>query len=352
MQIKISEIASKLGADVINAPSEEAFINGLAALAEAGPQDLSFFHHEKYLNDLRTTEAGAVLVPEGLNEVIEQVPLIKVKSPSLAFNEIAKELYESDGEQKNLGVHETAVTGDDVKIDSNSVSIGPHVVVGSGTKIGKGSVISAGVRIGSEVNIGEDCTLFPNVVVYNNSMVSNRVIIHGGSVIGSDGFGYEFDGSTHQKIVHFGHVEIGSDVEIGANCTIDRGRFGKTLIGEGTKIDNLCQVGHNVIIGKHCIIVADTAIGGSSKIGDYVTMAAQVGIAGHLEVGAHSVLVARTGVTKSLPGGEPGKPAFYSSFPAGPHEVKRKEMVYPRKIPKVLSRLKSIEDRLSKEGGI
>ncbi len=351
MQIKISEIASKLGADVINAPSEEAFINGLAALAEAGPQDLSFFHHEKYLNDLRTTEAGAVLVPEGLNEVIEQVPLIKVKSPSLAFNEIAKELYESDGEQKNLGVHETAVIGDDVKIDSNSVSIGPHVVVGSGTKIGKGSVISAGVRIGSEVNIGEDCTLFPNVVVYKNSMISNRVIIHGGSVIGSDGFGYEFDGSTHQKIVHFGHVEIGSDVEIGANCTIDRGRFGKTLIGEGTKIDNLCQVGHNVIIGKHCIIVADTAIGGSSKIGDYVTMAAQVGIAGHLEVGAHSVLVARTGVTKSLPGGEPGKPAFYSSFPAGPHEVKRKEMVYPRKIPKVLSRLKSIEDRLS-EGGI
>ena len=352
MQIKISEIASKLGADVINAPSEEAFINGLAALAEAGPQDLSFFHHEKYLNDLRTTEAGAVLVPEGLNEVIEQVPLIKVKSPSLAFNEIAKELYESDGEQKNLGVHETAIIGDDVKIDSNSVSIGPHVVVGSGTKIGKGSVISAGVRIGSEVNIGENCTLFPNVVVYNNSMISNRVIIHGGSVIGSDGFGYEFDGSTHQKIVHFGHVVIGSDVEIGANCTIDRGRFGKTLIGEGTKIDNLCQVGHNVIIGKHCIIVADTAIGGSSKIGDYVTMAAQVGIAGHLEVGAHSVLVARTGVTKSLPGGEPGKPAFYSSFPAGPHEVKRKEMVYPRKIPKVLSRLKSIEDRLSKEGGI
>ncbi|MAB60293.1 MAG: UDP-3-O-(3-hydroxymyristoyl)glucosamine N-acyltransferase [Verrucomicrobiales bacterium] len=351
MQIKISEIASKLGADVINAPSEEAFINGLAALAEAGPQDLSFFHHKKYLNDLRTTEAGAVLVPEGLNEVIEQVPLIKVKSPSLAFNEIAKELYESDGEQKNLGVHETAVIGDDVKMDSNSVSIGPHVVVGSGTKIGKGSVISAGVRIGSEVNIGEDCTLFPNVVVYKNSMISNRVIIHGGSVIGSDGFGYEFDGSTHQKIVHFGHVEIGSDVEIGANCTIDRGRFGKTLIGEGTKIDNLCQVGHNVIIGKHCIIVADTAIGGSSKIGDYVTMAAQVGIAGHLEVGAHSVLVARTGVTKSLPGGEPGKPAFYSSFPAGPHEVKRKEMVYPRKIPKVLSRLKSIEDRLS-EGGI
>ena len=350
MQIKISEIASKLGADVINAPSEEAFINGLAALAEAGPQDLSFFHHEKYLNDLRTTEAGAVLVPEGLNEVIEQVPLIKVKSPSLAFNEIAKELYESDGEQKNLGVHETAVIGDDVKIDSNSVSIGPHVVVGPGTKIGKGSVISAGVRIGSEVNIGEDCTLFPNVVVYNNSMITNRVIIHGGSVIGSDGFGYEFDGSTHQKIVHFGHVEIGSDVEIGANCTIDRGRFGKTLIGEGTKIDNLCQVGHNVIIGKHCIIVADTAIGGSSKIGDYVTMAAQVGIAGHLEVGAHSVLVARTGVTKSLPGGEPGKPAFYSSFPAGPHEVKRKEMVYPRKIPKVLSRLKSIEDRLSKGG--
>mgnify|MGYP001160089899 FL=1 len=347
MQIKISEIASKLGADLINAPSEEAFVTGLASLAEAGPHDLSFFHHEKYLNDLRNTQAGAVLVPEGLKEVIEQVPILKVKSPSLAFNEMAKELYASSQEKQQSGVHKTAVIGDKVKIDPNSVSIGPHVVVGSGTTIGKGSVISAGVRIGSEVNIGEDCSFFPNVVVYNNSIISDRVIIHGGSVIGSDGFGYEFDGSTHQKIVHFGHVEIGKDVEIGANCTIDRGRFGKTLIGEGTKIDNLCQVGHNVIIGKHCIIVADTAIGGSSKIGDYVTMAAQVGIAGHIEVGAHSVLVARTGVTKSLPGGVPGKPAFYSSFPAGPHEVKRKEMVYPRKIPKVLSRLKSIEDHLS-----
>ena len=147
------------------------------------------------------------------------------------------------------------------------------------------------------------------IIPINNTIIGRNCIIHSSTTIGSDGFGYEFDGSTHQKIVHFGHVEIGKDVEIGANCTIDRGRFGKTLIGEGTKIDNLCQVGHNVIIGKHCIIVADTAIGGSSKIGDYVTMAAQVGIAGHIEVGAHSVLVARTGVTKSLPGGEPGNVA-------------------------------------------
>ena len=347
MQIKISEIASRLEAEIVNPPSDEAFIVGVASLAEATSEDLSFFHHEKYLNDLRSTKAGAVLVPSGFNEKIEGVPLLKVKSPSLAFNEIANELYSTDQTQENTGIHETAVIGEGVKLNPESVSIGAYAVIGSDTEIGEGVTISAGVRIGRQVKIGSNSSVYPNVVIYDKSILGKDVIVHGGTVIGSDGFGYEFDGSKHQKIIHFGYVKIEDDVEIGANCTIDRGRFGKTQIGQGTKIDNLCQVGHNVVIGQHCIIVADTAIGGSSDIGDFVTMAAQVGVAGHLEIGPYSVLVARTGVTKSLPGGEPNKPAFYSGFPVGPHEEKRKEMVYPRKIPKILSRLKTLEKGIS-----
>ncbi len=351
VQIGISQIVSKLGAEILNAPSDEFFINGLASLAEANQEELSFFHHERYLNDLKSTKAGAVLVPSEFKEPIKHVPLLKVKSPSLAFNEIAKHLYTSNDESHVTGIHETAIIGKGVKLDPQSVSVGPYVVIGSDTEIGDGTKLSAGVRIGNNISIGKKCSLFPNVVVYDRSQIGNNVQVHGGTVIGSDGFGYEFDGVCHQKIIHFGYVTIEDDVEIGANCTIDRGRFGKTQIGQGTKIDNLCQVGHNVVIGKHCIVVADTAIGGSSEIGDFVTMAAQVGVAGHIEIGPYSVLVARTGVTKSLPGGEPNKPAFYSGFPVGPHEEKRKEMVYPRKIPKILSRLKSMEERVTKSEG-
>tara|TARA_B100000686_G_C16792326_1_gene979622 strand:- start:2267 stop:3316 length:1050 start_codon:yes stop_codon:yes gene_type:complete len=349
VQIKLCDIIDKLGAEVINPAQEEIRIKGLASLSEAGPDELSFYHDGRYLNDLKSTNAAAVLVSSEFDEEVIHVPLIKVKSPSIAFNEVAKDLYSKESGAYDKGIHPSAVIAENVRIDPATVSVGPNAVIGAGTTIGEGTTISAGVIIGSDVEVGENGYFYPNVVVYDRSRIGKRVIVHGGSIIGSDGFGFEFDGSVHQKIEHFGYVIIEDDVEIGANCTIDRGRFGKTLIGRGSKFDNLVQVGHNVIIGKNCIFVADTAIGGSCKIGDNVTMAAQVGVAGHIEIGSNTVLVARTGATKSLAGGEPGKPAFYSGFPAGPIERVRKEMVFPRRLPNILSRLKSIEDQLSAE---
>ena len=349
MQIKLCDIISKLEAEVINPVQEEVGIEGLASLSGAGPDELSFYHDGRYLKDLKSTNAAAVLVSLEFDEEVDHIPLIKVKNPSMAFNEIAKDLYSSESDSYGKGIHPSAIIAEDVQIDPSTVSVGPNVVIGAGTKIGKGTTIGAGVIMGSNVEVDENGYFYPNVVIYDRSRIGKRVIVHGGSVIGSDGFGFEYDGSVHQKIEHFGYVIIEDDVEIGANCTIDRGRFGKTLIGQGTKFDNLVQVGHNVTIGKNCIFVADTAIGGSCKIGDNVTMAAQVGVAGHIEIGSNVVLVARTGVTKSLAGGEPDKPAFYSGFPAGPIDRVRKEMVFPRRFPNILSRLKAIEDQLSSE---
>ena len=343
MQIEIRELAERLAAEPVNPLPVDGVINSLASLRDAGPQDLSFFHHGRYLDDLRATRAGAVLVARDFNEDINHVPLLKVDSPSLAFDVVGRELFAPVAPQVEQGVHPAAVVADDVQFDPHSTSIGANTVVGSGSVIGDATVIGAGVIIGNGVRIGNGCHIYPNVTLYDRTVIGVRVIVHSGAVLGACGFGFEFDGEVHRKIEHFGFVQIDDDVEIGANTTIDRGRFGTTRVGEGTKIDNLVQVGHNVSIGKHCIIVADSAIGGSSRLGDHVTLAAQVGVAGHIEIGSFSVLIARAGATKSLPGGTPQKPAFYAGFPAGPAERVRKEMVYPRKVPDILRRLRQIE---------
>ncbi|MCP4848253.1 MAG: UDP-3-O-(3-hydroxymyristoyl)glucosamine N-acyltransferase [Verrucomicrobiaceae bacterium] len=343
MQIEIRELAERLAAEPVNPLPGDGVINGLASLREAGPRDLSFFHHGRYLDDLRATRAGAVLVARDFNEDIDHVPLLKVDSPSLAFDEVGRELLAPAEPLAEKGIHATAVVADDVELNPATASIGANVVVGSGSVIGDATVIGSGVSIGSGVRIGNGCHIYPNVTLYERTVIGEKVIVHAGAVLGADGFGFEFDGEAHRKIEHFGFVQIDDEVEIGANTTIDRGRFGATRVGEGTKIDNLVQIGHNVSIGRHCIIVADSAIAGSARLGDYVTLAAQVGVAGHIEVGSFSVLTARAGVTKSLPGGTPQQPAFYAGFPAGPAERARKEMVYPRKVPDILRRLRKIE---------
>lgn len=344
VQIEIRELAERLAAEPVNSLPVDGVINSLASLSDAGPQDLSFFHHSRYLDDLKGTRAGAVLVARDFNEDISHVPLLKVDSPSLAFDSVGRELFAPAAPQVGKGIHPTAVIADDVKFDPDSTAIGANVVVGPGSVIGDAALIGSGVSIGSGVRIGDGCHIYPNVTLYDRTVIGARVIVHSGAVLGADGFGFEFDGEAHRKIEHFGFVQVDDDVEIGANTTIDRGRFGKTRVGEGTKIDNLVQIGHNVSIGRHCIIVADSAIAGSSRLGDHVTLAAQVGVAGHIEIGSFSVLTARSGVTKSLPGGNPKQPAFYAGFPAGPAERVRKEMVYPRKVPDILKRLRKIEE--------
>jgi UDP-3-O-[3-hydroxymyristoyl] glucosamine N-acyltransferase len=347
VQIEIRELAERLAAEPINPLPVNGVITSLAALGDAGPEDLSFFHHRRYLDDLKGTRAGAVLVARDFNEDVSHVPLLKVDSPSLAFDAAGRELFGSGIVAIAPGVHPTAVVADDVAFDPVNTSIGAHAVVGAGSIIGDSSVIGEGVSIGCGVRLGNECHIYPNTTLYDRTVIGERVIIHSGAVLGADGFGFEFDGEVHRKIEHFGFVQIDDDVEIGANTTIDRGRFGRTRIGAGTKIDNLVQVGHNVTIGRCCIIVADSAIAGSGRLGDHVTLAAQVGVAGHIEIGSFSVLTGRAGVTKNLPGGNPQKPAFYAGFPAGPAERIRKEMVYPRKVPDLLRRLKALEEKLA-----
>ena len=350
MEIDINELAEQLGAEIANPPSGALAITGLSALFDATPGDLSFFHHERYLDDLKATAAGAVLVARDFDHESAGVSatLLKVESPSLAFDEISRDFLAAARPAVRFGVHPSAVVGEGVDFDAEKVAIGANVVIGDGSRIGDGSEIGAGSVIGANCVLGADCKLHANVTLYDRTELGARVILNSGCVLGSDGFGYELKDGVHQKIEHFGYVQAGDDVEIGANTTVDRGRFGRTSIGEGTKIDNVVQIGHNVTIGKHCIFVADTAIAGSTRFGDYVTVAAQVGFAGHLEIGSFTVFIARSGVTKSVPGGTPDKPAFYSGFPAGPASVLRKEMVYPRRVPSILKRLKALEEKLGK----
>jgi UDP-3-O-[3-hydroxymyristoyl] glucosamine N-acyltransferase len=211
----------------------------------------------------------------------------------------------------------------------------------AGASIGNGTVIFPNAVIQSDAIIGNDCHISANVTIRERCVLGDRVIIQPGAVIGSDGYGYEFSNGKHVKIDQVGIVEIGNDVEIGANTTVDRARFGKTVIGEGTKIDNLVQIGHNVIIGKHCLIIAQTGIAGSSKLEDYVTVAAQAGVAGHVTIGAKAVLAGRTGATTNLEGG-----ITYAGMPALPMAEDNKLKAHVRRLPKLLARVKALEETL------
>ena len=218
----------------------------------------------------------------------------------------------------------------------------PHVVIEAGAKIGSEVEIGAGSFVGRNAVIGSGSKLHANVTVQAECKLGERVILHSGSVIGADGFGYEFDKGRHRKVRQAGIVQIDNDVEVGAGTTIDRARFGRTWIGEGTKIDNLVQIGHNVVIGKHCIIVACVAIAGSAIIGDYVVIAAQVGIAGHVSVGSQSTLAARCGVTRDLPA-----KGTYLGFPAIPVGEEKRRLASVNRLPQLMERVKELERQLA-----
>ena len=340
MQIPISELAELIDGTPIDPAGEfSAFkITGFASLLDANPGDLAFFNNERYAEDLGTTAASAILVDQKFDRPLVGAIAIKVDDPSRAFTTVVDK-YAPRPRPFKAGVHPSAVIEEGVEFNADKVSIGPNVTIEAGTKIGDGSDIRAGVYIGEGANIGADCRIFPNATIYNSTHIGDRVTIHANTVIGSDGFGYETAGGSHAKIEQVGTVEIADDCEIGSAVTIDRARFGRTKIGAGTKIDNNCQIGHNVVIGENCIIVAAAAIAGSAIIGDRVTIAAQVGVAGHLKVGDDAVLAARSGVTKTLPG-----KAVYMGFPAIPIKDAKKDLIYPKKVPDILKRLKALEE--------
>jgi UDP-3-O-[3-hydroxymyristoyl] glucosamine N-acyltransferase len=340
MKTTVGEIARLVGGRLTQGELEKEII-GFAALDEADEKSVSFFGNPKYLDQLKATRAGLVLVPAAEVEVPVGTAAIEVENPILAFDSIIQ-AYGVRPPAFVAGIHSTAFVAEDVELDPSEVSVGANATIASGVRIGKGTRIGAGAVVSENVVVGEDCEIGPNVTLREGCVLGNRVVLHPGVVIGADGFGFEFVEGRHRKIEQWGIVRIEDDVEIGASTTVDRARFGETVIGEGTKIDNQVQIGHNVRIGKHCIIVAQTGISGSTTIGNYVTLAAQCGIAGHLTIADQVTCGGRSGVIASIDdvGGT------YFGYPARPLKDDRRESMRIKQLGSLLKRLKALEKKL------
>lgn len=320
------------------APELEPSIVGVATLAEAGAGEASFLGNEKYFKDFMSTKAGVVLVPPSLPEKPEGPVLIEVENPSLAFNALV-DAFMKVANDFEPGIHPSAVVHPTAKLDPTKVRVQAGAIVEADAQIGDGSDIGPGCVIGKSTVLGQHCKLYARVVVRERCILGNHVVIQPGAVIGSDGFGFLLNKETgrYETVDQVGIVVIEDHVDIGANTTIDRARFGRTVIGEGSKIDNLVQIGHNVTVGKHTVIVSQSGIAGSSHVGNYVTVAAQCGIAGHLHIGDQAILAARTGVMSDLEGGKP-----YWGAPAAPFSEARKQYAAIRKLPEALKAMAAL----------
>ena len=337
--LKLSELAQWIDGDIVRGGLDVS-ISGMAALDLAGPHDVSFLGNEKYRPQFLDSKAAAVIVPRGETGGPEGTALIAVDNPPLAFSVVVRH-FAAITRQFTPGIHPRACVDPDAVLDPTKVKVHAGAIVMAGANIGDGTEIGPNSVIGEHAEIGRDCHIMSNVTVRERCVLGERVSIQPGAVIGSDGYGYEFSGGRHVKIDQVGIVELGDDVEIGANTTIDRARFGKTVIGEGTKVDNLVQIGHNVILGKHCLIVSLCGISGSTRLGDYVTMAGQAGTAGHITIGDKATLSGRTGATANLPGGE-----IYSGTPARPIREEMKLRATVRRLPKLIERVKALEEAM------
>jgi len=340
MEIRVMEVVEMVGGRLA-AGSPDRVLSGFGALDQSGEGDLSFYGNPKYQEAFQASRAGAVIVKTGTTNGPEGAALIEVENPALAFDVVVRR-FGAPEVPFVPGVHATACVAPDAEFDPARVSIGAYVVVESGCKIGNGTRLCPQVVVSQGASLGEDCLIYPHVAIREGSKIGNRVIIHAGTVVGADGYGYEFSGGRHVKIRQAGIVEIHDDVEIGANCSIDRARFGSTVIGEGTKVDNLVQIAHNAKIGKHCLIVAQCGISGSATLGNYVTLAAQSGVAGHITIGDGAIMGGRSGVIASLEGKQQ-----YFGYPAKPMKEWARGEMYQKKIPSLLKRIAELEKRLA-----
>jgi UDP-3-O-[3-hydroxymyristoyl] glucosamine N-acyltransferase len=335
MTFTLQELAAMSGGELVGNPALK--ITGAASLGEAVAGEITFYSDPRYGPLLRKTRASAVFVPRDFVESIA-TPQIRVCHPNKAFEQVVLK-FAPKPVTFTPGIHPTAVIDPSAQL-GKSVSIQPYAVIEAGVRIGNDTVIGAGSYIGQETVIGAACLIYPRVTVRERSRIGSRVIIHSGAVIGADGFGFEFLENQHRKIQQLGIVQIDDDVEIGANTTVDRARFGRTWIQKGVKIDNLVQVAHNVVIGKHSVVAAQTGISGSTRVGEYVQMAGQVGIVGHVEIADSSRIAAQSGVSKSIPGG-----TWFGS-PAMPMPEARRQIAWVRRLGKLFDRVKEIEKKL------
>jgi UDP-3-O-[3-hydroxymyristoyl] glucosamine N-acyltransferase len=332
----LQELAAMAGGELLGDPAQT--ITGAASLAEATTGEVTFLGNRRYLPLLRKSRASAAFVPQDFSERISAAQ-IRVADPAKAFEQIVLKLA-PEPIVFAPGIHATAIIAANVKLGAR-VSIQPHAVIESGATIGDGTVVGAGSYIGHETVIGTSCLIYPRVTIRERTRLGSRVIIHSGVVIGADGFGFEPSAGKNEKVPQVGIVQIDDDVEIGANTTIDRARFGRTWIQEGVKIDNLVQVAHNVVIGKYSMVAAQTGVAGSVRIGQHVMIGGQVGIIGHIEIGDGTMIGAQSGISKNIEGGT------WWATPAVPLEESKRHLAWVRRLGKLFERVKAIEERLN-----
>ena len=336
LQFRVRDVAEFLGGTVVG--DADLLVTGIAGLTEAKPGDLCFLANPKYAPHLATTPAAAVIVSEAVPGV--RTAQIVVANPDFAFAKIMS-AYGPKPVHPAPGIHPTAVIGERVRLGANP-RIGAYVVIGDEAVLGDNAVVYPHAVIGAEAVIGNDCVLYANVVIRERCRLGQRVILQPGVVVGADGFGYALIDGKHQKIPQVGIVVIEDDVEIGANTTIDRARFGKTRIGSGTKIDNLVQIAHNVETGSHCLLVAQVGIAGSTRLGHYVTLGGQVGVAGHLTLGDQVMAGGQSGISKNLPA-----KAKVRGSPAHDFKEALASEIAVRRLGGTQQTVKRLEERLS-----
>jgi UDP-3-O-[3-hydroxymyristoyl] glucosamine N-acyltransferase len=335
MEMFLKEIAEFVHGELFG---ENIKIVGINSLELAKENELSFVANERYESLAYNSRASALIVKEKKN--FNGKPIIVVDDPLLAFAKIMQLFIPS---LKRHGIHPSAILKNNVKL-GNNVSIGAYCVIEDNTIIEDDCIIFPFVYIGENVVIKKNARIYSNVSIYNNVKVGENVIIHSGAVIGSDGFGYVKDkDGTYVKIYQFGGVIIEDNCEIGANVAIDRATFGNTIIGKGTKIDNLCQIAHNVIIGKNVILAGQVGLSGSVKIGDNAILAGQVGVADHVEIGNDAIILAKSGISKNVP---PNAVMF--GYPAKERKEAIRDLLEISSIPKLKEKLKEIEKKLQK----
>jgi UDP-3-O-[3-hydroxymyristoyl] glucosamine N-acyltransferase len=334
MKLTVQALAQRLNAQVEG--DANTLITGISSIEFAQQGDVVFAESPRYLRLAEHCAASAVIVWQDAPSIGK--PLLRVDSPRQAFLE-ALRIFAPEP-QHPQGIDLNAVISPDADL-AEDVAIGAGCVIEAGARIGQGSVLYPLCYIGRDVQIGEQCILYPNVTLMHGVKLGNRVIVHSGAVIGADGFGYVTVDGVHHKVPHIGTVEVGDDVEIGANVCIDRAKTGVTRIGSGTKIDNLVHIAHNVQVGENCLLVAQVGIAGSSQLGRYVVLAGQVGVTDHVSIGDGAIVAAQSGVAGNLPGGQ-----RYFGSPAREHAKQLRVMAFASRLPELFERVRELERKL------
>jgi len=329
----LAELAKQIGAHLVGDGSVQ--VDGIAPIDAAQPTQVTFLANSRYGEALKSSAAAAVIIAKE-TPGLPMAQLI-VADPYYGYAQAMNRFHHVPRAARGISA--------DARLATQAIGVDPDIAafvsVAAGSVLGDRVTLHPGVRIGSGCSVGDDVVLHDNVVLRDGCTLGNRVVVHAGTVIGSDGFGYATHQGVHHKIPHVGIVRVEDDVELGANCAIDRGVMGDTVIGAGTKLDNLVQIAHNVQVGRGCLMAAQSGVSGSSRLGNFVVLGGQVGVSGHLKVGDQSMVGGKAGVTKSLSGGQ-----MYSGFPAAPHREYLKGQALVARIPALRDALKQLTKRL------